>query len=251
MRTICKAEGCERYVKGLGLCSKHYQRFRLQDDYKPRVRATECRADNCERPVKALGLCGKHYMRFRQHGDYNREATVITNPLKVIKQYLSYEPETGLFRWTAKPNGRGHPYSIGDIAGGRMLNGYLVIQFKGGSWYAHRLAWWWIHGEMPERLDHRNRSRADNRIDNLRLATPAQNAANTTISAGRRFFGAYFRECRNKWQSAIRGGGRFVHLGYFDTEEEAARAYDAAAVSLRGEFANLNFPQEYCHGRAA
>ena len=48
----------------------------------------------------------------------------------------------------------------------------------------------------------------------------------------------------NRWKSSIKAGGKSIWLGRFDTKEEAARAYDVAAIKHHGEFSKLNFPEE-------
>lgn len=169
--------------------------------------------------------------------------------LELIRDYLSYDPETGVFRWAAKPRGRGYPYRVGDEAGTIDVRGYRVIRFRGVLYYAHRLAWFFAHGTMPERIDHRNCVKSDNRISNLRLATQQQNAANSNTKNRKKARGAYFRRNKGKWQGAIGLNGRFIHLGYFETEKDAAIAYDAAAVHHFGEFAHLNFRKEDTYGR--
>jgi hypothetical protein len=87
--------------------------------------------------------------------------------------------------------------------------------------------------------DHINRVKLDNRRANLRIVTHVQNIANIGVrrhnSSG--FIGVCFDRRRQKWMAYAR---RFV--GYFETPEEAALARDAAARTLAGEFAVLNFP---------
>jgi hypothetical protein len=99
---------------------------------------------------------------------------------------------------------------------------------------------------LPKSLDHANRDGLDNRRENLRPATGTQQVANQELrsdnSSG--FRGVYRRRDTLRWQSRIFCAGRGVSLGCFDSPEDAARAYDKAAVDLFGEFAFLNFPDE-------
>ena len=92
-------------------------------------------------------------------------------------------------------------------------------------------------------VDHRNGDSLDNRRANLRLATRAQNCCNVRKrkNTSSRFKGVSFRKNRGKWAAYIGVAGKRISLGYFDSEIEAAKAYDEAAKKYRGEFARLNF----------
>ncbi len=90
-------------------------------------------------------------------------------------------------------------------------------------------------------IDHRDGNGLNNCKANLRIATRRQNGAN------RRTFRKQFKGIEqkgNRFGAHIRTNGRLVHLGYFTTELDAAKAYDAAATRHFGEFARLNFPVE-------
>jgi hypothetical protein len=94
-------------------------------------------------------------------------------------------------------------------------------------------------------VDHRNTNSLDNRRSNLRLATRAQNVQNSqkrNIKTTSRFIGVCLDKESGRWIAAITKEGKKVHLGRFDSEPDAAKAYDAAAKKYRGEFARLNFP---------
>ncbi len=93
-------------------------------------------------------------------------------------------------------------------------------------------------------VDHLNGDKLDNRRRNLRPCSTAENNANRASKAGdsSRFKGVTWDKSRDKWMAAIAAHGQSKTLGRFDNEEDAARAYDAAAKVAYGEFARLNFP---------
>ena len=98
-------------------------------------------------------------------------------------------------------------------------------------------------------IDHRDSNGLNNQKNNIRIATYSQNGANTRLRKGAsKYLGVCLRSgdrIKNTdkiWLSQIRVNGRRKYVGVFATEEDAARAYDAAAKIHHGEFANLNFP---------
>lgn len=117
-----------------------------------------------------------------------------------------------------------------------------------GQGYLHRVILARVLGrslKTNEWVDHINRNTLDNRRTNLRLTTPSQNhmnrSKNTNNTSG--FKGVSFNRFRNVWTAQIRLSGKVKNLGRYDTAEEAAHAYDAAAREHFGEFGRVNFPQ--------
>jgi hypothetical protein len=102
-----------------------------------------------------------------------------------------------------------------------------------------------LNCKIGERVDHVNNNTLDNRRENLRKATAAENSRNCRISKRNvsGFKGVHFRKEFGTWRACIRYEYVLRHLGSFDSAEEAAKAYDHAAIELFGEFAHLNFPR--------
>lgn len=92
-------------------------------------------------------------------------------------------------------------------------------------------------------VDHRNGYGLDNTGPNLRKATATEQMHNQGPRAGSSAYkGVYWDRRAQRWHARIRADGKRRHLGYFTDEEDAARAYDTAAVELHGEFVRLNLP---------
>ena len=112
----------------------------------------------------------------------------------------------------------------------------------------HRL----ILGEPPSDqkviVDHRDGNGLNNQRSNLRWVTKQENNCNRRSVGSSQFLGVSWNKRHRKWTSQIRKDGKRTHLGTFVSEIEAAKAYDAKAIQLHGEFANLNFPMEVQNG---
>lgn len=154
-----------------------------------------------------------------------------------LRELLRYDPETGVFTWLADRTGDVKAgSSAGSISGS---TGYRLIMLDGRNYREHRLAWLFVHGEWPvSSLDHINRVRGDNRIANLRSATPAQNLANSKRRSDNTSGLKGVSPKRGKWQARIKIDGHHYCLGSFVRPEEAHAAYMAAARKHYGSFAH-------------
>ena len=154
-----------------------------------------------------------------------------------IRDKYAYCPETGLVTWKA-PYKR-HWAKPGDPAGSK--NGeYLYILFQGKNIAVHRFAWLVMTGSWPEKsIDHKNCNPTDNRWENLREATPAQNCANRRFAHRGKYLPGARRGRFGKFFATIRHEGRQIYLGTFESEEAASQSYLDAGRRLRGEFARL------------
>ena len=94
-------------------------------------------------------------------------------------------------------------------------------------------------------VDHKNHNKLDDTRVNLRTCTRGERGTAQDGDTSSRFIGVYYCKDRDKWRAEIQFEGKPTFLGYFTREIEAARAHDRAAVAYFGEFAPLNFPQEW------
>ena len=153
-----------------------------------------------------------------------------------LKELLSYDPDTGHFRWLKSGGKRRTPAGCVDVERG----GYIVIGIEGVLHQAHRLVWLYVFGRWPHKhMDHINCDRGDNRLCNLRECERSQNQANRGKQANNTsgFKGVHFHPQGNKWRARIKSGDKDCSLGLYDTKEEAHAAYCAAAKRLNGDFA--------------
>lgn len=156
-----------------------------------------------------------------------------------LKSVLLYNAETGEFSWTRNVR----PRRFGVKAGYVSPNGYVNISIKGRQYLAHRLAWLYVHGSWPKNhIDHKNGDPGDNRIANLREATPQQNSANSRIASNNTSgIKGVVRIPRGKWVASIRVDGKTFRSRQFDNRHDAAKAYAKMAVRCFGEFARPDF----------
>lgn len=148
-----------------------------------------------------------------------------------LRELLAYDADTGLFTWKQDRGGRKF---AGVVAGSENPKGYIEITVDGGRYWAHRLAWFYVHGVWPLEIDHANGLRADNRIDNLRDVPHRVNAHNKSLISTRNATGAtgVWRHKNGRFGAGIVAGATREHLGYFSTVEEAAAAYQDAKKRL-------------------
>ena len=147
-----------------------------------------------------------------------------------LRAMLSYNAATGEFFNLAPCSGGGLPRRVGNI----NRSGYMRVHFGGRFFAAHRLAWFYVTGQWPEKdIDHINGIRHDNRLCNLRAVTRKQNRENTTVSwsaSGVR--GVTWCKKRKAWKAQVRHNQQQYNLGYFSDVNEAAAAAKAGRDQL-------------------
>ena len=151
-----------------------------------------------------------------------------------LKELLDYDSESGVFKWRVC---RG-PCHIGTAAGTKNKLGYTQVTIDNKIYLAHRLAWLYFYGCFPaNKLDHVNRIRDDNRIENLRAATQRENKQNVSMQRNNTSgaMGVCWDKSSNKWRAYVRADGRLMHLG-LHTSIEAARAARASGKAKHHKF---------------
>jgi len=158
-------------------------------------------------------------------------------PLWYVQDCLHYAPDTGIFTWRMTTKRTKEGAVAGCVKG---TNGYIRITLAGAGYKAHLLAWFYVYGEWPDKhVDHINHNRSDNRIENLRLVDQKQNAQNMSKrkNSACEYKGVTpLTRDKTKFVAQIRYDGKQCKLGIFASQEDAHKAYCAAAQKQFGAF---------------
>ena len=158
---------------------------------------------------------------------------------ELVKEFLNYDPEIGTLTWKERErkwfksdrqfNTWNTRYAEKEAFAALDDKGYLNGRILYRAYKAHRVIWLWMTGEWPEeQIDHINHDRKDNRWCNLREVSCQENCENRSKydfnKSGQT--GVYWEKTHQKWRSVVRR----VHLGYFDSLEDAVTARKMADV---------------------
>ncbi|WP_165756312.1 HNH endonuclease [Cronobacter sakazakii] len=147
--------------------------------------------------------------------------------LQELKGLVRYDPETGSFHHLiARKN-----VHLGDVAGGLDVDGYIRIRLNGQRYKAHRLAVFYMTGEWPKAVDHKNKIRSDNRWCNLRPCSLTENNQNPGVSPKNKSGcqGVHWHVRQKKWIAEIQIDRKKLHLGSFESKAEAVAVAKAAS----------------------
>jgi hypothetical protein len=142
-----------------------------------------------------------------------------------LHELFSYDPGTGLVIRKVSTGGRFG--RAGDVLSSKTGAGYLKVIVRPHRYLVHRLAWALHYGEWPTLfIDHINRVKTDNRIENLRLVTPKENNQNVGIGPRNTSgaLGVGWKKSRNKWVAYIRLDNKHKELGVFSDFDAAVAA---------------------------
>ncbi|EAV6743037.1 hypothetical protein FA821_13380 [Salmonella enterica] len=160
-------------------------------------------------------------------------ATNFNMPPEELREKLSYCEDDGKLYWI-KPKGL-------KLAGSLDNHGYYrftsTINGERRHFKNHRIVYWLHTGEWPEIVDHINRNPKDNRIENLRAATPAESSLNRVYFNRHGYPHINFH--KGKWNASVRVNDVTRSVCNFETKEEAAAAADILNYQVNGEFATF------------
>ena len=140
----------------------------------------------------------------------------LTSTMTCPSDLFTYED--GRLYWAVSRGG----VKVGQRAGSVCKDGYRRVRVNGKRPMEHRVIYEMHHGPIPKgfEIDHINGDRSDNRIENLRVATPSENQHNQKSVKG-----FYFHKRDKKFIARIKADGKQIHIGHYETEELAREAY--------------------------
>lgn len=155
-----------------------------------------------------------------------------------LHEWFFYDPDTGFLHWKQRPSNN---VMWGDQVGGSDRNGYLQVKLNGVFYRQHNFVWIMHNGDIPDgvTIDHKNKNKDDNRLDNLRLATARQQEIHRRVKGFTRQMDCTLRP----WRSRHSVDGRMTNIGSFSTALQARLAYERHTYELEPEFASQAFTQ--------
>lgn len=171
-----------------------------------------------------------------------------TLPIPFLRECFRYDPDSGDLVWRHRPRShftseRGYRQTNGKYAGKvagttSPTTGYIIVNFRGQLYPAHRIIFAMANGGWPEHVDHVDGCRTNNRISNLRSCTRGENQCNRGKQSNNTTGFKGVSRKRGGWVATICKDGKSHWLGSFSTPEQAHAAYKSAALTHHGSFAN-------------
>lgn len=159
----------------------------------------------------------------------------VSDTLELIKERIVLVNDQLLWKATGNP-----------VSTETHHNGYVRLKIGTLNFYYHRVVFFLHSGLWPDMVDHKDGDKLNNHPSNLRAATASENAMNKRKASNNTsgFKGVSFHKHSEKWRARIRYNGKSYSIGYYETAEDAAKAYDITATVLFSEFALVNDPEE-------
>lgn len=159
---------------------------------------------------------------------------------KYVKQLFHYDSEKGILYWKSSRKKRRQKDSTAGIVSlnkfGTTGNGKplirpepqkrMVVSIQGRSYMMHRIIYFWYHGVWPEYVDHIDGNPLNNKIENLRSVSAAENALNKKLPVSNKsgIMGVNFNEKTKKWVASGTCNKKLTHIGTFDDKDDAIAA---------------------------
>jgi len=162
-----------------------------------------------------------------------------------LKELLSYDPQTGIFRYRYKLRSKNRISGRSNKITGCKNRGRITICINYKNYFAHRLAWLYHHGYLPENgIDHINRNPSDNRIKNLREVSQSCNMRNCGNPKDNKsgVKGVCFDSNENKWCAYITSNKKHKKIGRYNNKDEAVLARLAAEQCLNWQDCDNSSP---------
>ena len=161
-----------------------------------------------------------------------------------LREELEYIPATGEVKWIKGKPGRIKDKPIGAVSS----SGYLVVRMDYKLYLLHRIIYQMHFGDLNDefQVDHIDGNPMNNRIENLRKATPQQNAQNSKVQSDKKYSdlkGVTWHAHKSKWMARVHACGHSRLVGYFNTDKEAHAAYCRAASVAHSAFFNKGVSQ--------
>lgn len=209
-----------------------------------------CSVDGCGEKHYSKGYCKKHYHRLLNYGDVLKRTNndpnefIVEDSICWVILYNIKNIEVARSKFNLK-----YYEILKDYKWSKHRGGYVTTTWFDEFQHQHQMS---LHSAIIElsgqivpygfEIDHKDRDKLNNLEDNLRICTRSQNQHNThkrrDNTSGLK--GVSYHKYTKKWAASIMNNNIQEHLGVFNTKEDAARAYNVAAIEYHGEFAQLN-----------
>ena len=146
----------------------------------------------------------------------------------LLQKFYTYDEVTGELSHRLPQHGK----EIGDVIGSLTNTGYLAMAIDSTNYLVHRIIWMYVHGYMPEQVDHIDHVKTNNALINLREVTNTINSKNASLSknSSTRVNGVSFNKTRNKYRAYITVNRKQINLGSFSTLDAAIEARNKADI---------------------
>jgi len=152
-----------------------------------------------------------------------------------LKELVNYDKDTGIFTWKKRTSNR---VKVGDAIGNLHNCGYVEMSVGGKRYLAHRIAWLYMYGYIPQLIDHIDGNKQNNKICNLREATYQSNVYNSKIRSDNKsgVRCVSWNKKRNSWEVRLKIDGKLKHYGDYKDLSDAKKVADKIRSESHKEF---------------